>query len=141
MPGNPAILQQAAATQLFMVQAPVPVEILLKEGVMKHLLELTTQLATCCTPDAQQATLQVPSSCMNPVTGRAFPTSMFMLACPFTNGNTMVSGDGEVAAMALMSMFASKLLRDALLLSYRVYCMHAMLPKDDVATMYGPSSV
>jgi hypothetical protein len=66
---NPAILQQAAATQLLMVQEPVPVELLLAEGVLECLLELASQLATCFTEEPHPESLKVPASCMDQVTG------------------------------------------------------------------------
>jgi hypothetical protein len=49
-----------------MMQAPVPVELLLKEGVLEYLLELVTELATCFTPSRG---LEVPASCVDQATG------------------------------------------------------------------------
>lgn len=52
-----------------MAQAPVPVELLLAEGVMKRLLELATQLAALYMPAEDDMCLQVPASCMDLSTG------------------------------------------------------------------------
>jgi hypothetical protein len=68
--GDPAILQQAAITQLFMAQAPVPVEILLGEGVLERLLPVSTQLGTIKKLYGRVGVLHAPASCINPVTGK-----------------------------------------------------------------------
>jgi hypothetical protein len=69
MAGTPAILQQAAATQLLLVQAPVPVEMLREDGVLKRLLRVTTQLAAFYMPEGSKVLLQVPASVMDLSTG------------------------------------------------------------------------
>jgi hypothetical protein len=65
MAGDPAILQQAAATQLLMAQEPVPVKMLLGDGVLERLLQLATQLAAMHTPDGGDIRLHVACSCMD----------------------------------------------------------------------------
>jgi hypothetical protein len=87
--GDPAILQQAAATQLLMLQAPVPVQLLLGEGVLERLLVLATQLAALYMPYVDNVRLEVPASVMDLSTGhmafdREYPLPLF---------STMV-GDG-----------------------------------------------
>jgi hypothetical protein len=67
--GDPAILQQAAATQLLMAQAPVPGEMLLGKGVLEHLLDVTTQLVPCCMSPESDKCLQAPASCIDMDTG------------------------------------------------------------------------
>lgn len=125
-------MQQAAATQLFMAQGPVPVEMLLKEGVMKHLLQLTTQLATCCMSDGQTACLQVPASCMDPATGR-----VSMSACSFKNGSPMVSGVEKVAVIAVV-IDCELCWEHPALCTCRV---HVTLPEVDMASLCDPISV
>jgi hypothetical protein len=68
--GDPAVLQQAAATQLLMAQAPVPVKMLMGQGVLERLLDLTTQLAVRSSPASAQGSLQVPAICIDLATGK-----------------------------------------------------------------------